>query len=82
MTYIYLSQPERYQTQALMKTGQTQIEIARILERHKSTICREVARGSGRRGYRPRQAPNLSEVSCCKFSATVFESFSILNHCI
>ena len=28
MTYTYLSQAERYQIQALMKVGQTQIEIA------------------------------------------------------
>jgi IS30 family transposase len=44
-----------------MKAGQTQIEIARILGRHKSTISRELARGSGRREYRPRQAQNRSE---------------------
>jgi IS30 family transposase len=61
MTYTHLSQTERYQIQALMKAGQTQIEIARILGRHKSTISRELARGSGRRGYRPRQAQNRSE---------------------
>ena len=61
MTHTRLSQTERYQIQALMKAGQTQIEIARILGRHKSTISRELARGSGRRGYRPRQAQNQSE---------------------
>jgi IS30 family transposase len=53
MTYTHFSQTERYQIQALMKAGQTQIEIARILGHHKSTISRELARGSGRRGYRP-----------------------------
>jgi IS30 family transposase len=31
MTYTHLSQPERYQIQALMKAGQTQIKIARNL---------------------------------------------------
>jgi IS30 family transposase len=70
MTYTHLSQTERYQIQALMKAGQTQIEIARILGRHKSTISRELARGSGRRGYRPRQAQNLSlERSACSRNA-------------
>ena len=59
MTYTHLSQTERYQIYVLMKVGKTQTEIARILGRHKSTISREVARGSGRRGYRPRQAQNL-----------------------
>ncbi len=61
MTYTHLSQTERYQIQALMKAGLTQIEIARILGRHKSTISRELARGSGRRGYRPCQAQNRYE---------------------
>jgi IS30 family transposase len=61
MTYTYLSQTERYQINVLMKAGQTQTEIAHILGRLKSTISREVARGSGRRGYRPRQAQHLSD---------------------
>jgi len=55
MPHTYISQTERYQIYALMKAGQTQTEIARILGRHKSTTSREVARGSGRREYRPRQ---------------------------
>ena len=59
MTYTHLSQTERYQIYALMKAGQTQSEIAQILGRHKSTISREISRGCGRRGYRPRQAQNL-----------------------
>ena len=61
MTYKHLSQTERYQIQALMKAGQTQNEISQILGRHKSTISRELTRGSGRRGYRPRQAQNYAE---------------------
>ena len=61
MTYTHLSKTERYQICILMKAGQTQTEIAHILGRHKPTISREVAGGSGRRGYRPRQAQNLSE---------------------
>ena len=62
MTYTYLSQTEPYQIYALMKAGQTQIETAHFLGLHKSTNSREVARGSGRRGYCPRQAQNLCEV--------------------
>ena len=61
MTYTHLNQTERYQIQVLMKAGQTQTEIGQILGRHKSTISRELARGSGHRGYRPRQAQNLSD---------------------
>ena len=44
VTYTHLSQTERYQIQALMNAGQTQIEIARILGRHKSTISLELTR--------------------------------------
>jgi IS30 family transposase len=61
MTYTNVSQTERYQIYVLMKAGQTKTEIAHILGCHKSTISREVARGSGRRGYRLRQAQILSD---------------------
>lgn len=79
MTYTHLSQTERYQIQALMKAGQTQTEIAQILGRHKSTISRELARGSGRRGYRPRQAQNLSDErsQCSRNAAHVDEQILI-----
>lgn len=60
MNYIHLTQEERYQIYALKKAGHTQSEIARVLERSASTICRELARNSGRRGYRPKQAHSLS----------------------
>ena len=60
MTYTHQSLTERYQIYVLMKAGQTQSDIAQILGRHKSTISREISRGCGRRGYRPRQAQNLS----------------------
>ena len=61
MTYTHLSRIVRYQIYVLMKAGQTQSDIAQILGRHKSTISREISRGCGRRGYRPRQAQNLSD---------------------
>ena len=56
MTYKHLSQAERYQIYALMKAGHDQSQIAKLLDRHKSTINREVRRNSGSRGYRPKQA--------------------------
>ena len=56
MTYTHLSQNERYQIFALMKAGLTQSDIALMLGRSKSTISREMARNSGARGYRARQA--------------------------
>ncbi|MDR4486182.1 MAG: IS30 family transposase [Nitrospirales bacterium] len=57
--YTQLTQEERYQIHALMKAGHNQTEIARVLERHKSTISRELRRNRGLRGYRPKQAHRL-----------------------
>lgn len=61
MPYTHLSQTERYQIHALLLAGHTQATIAQILGRHKSTISREVKRGSGLRGYRPRQAQRKAQ---------------------
>ena len=56
MNYTHLTREERYQIYALKKAGQTQSEIAQVLDRSPSTISRELARNRGRRGYRPKQA--------------------------
>ena len=61
MTYHHLSREERYQISALLKEGLNQSQIAVNLKRSKSTISREIARNSGFRGYRPRQASLLAE---------------------
>lgn len=60
MNYTQLTRNQRYQISALMKAGHNQTEIANILGVHKSTISREVARNTGQRGYRPKQAHNLA----------------------
>jgi len=60
MTYKHLSQAERYQIHALMKAGHNQSQIARLLDRNKSTISRELSRNTGARGYRPKQACEIS----------------------
>ena len=44
-----------------MKDGKTQSQIAKLLNRHKSTISREIGRNTGNRGYRPRQACLLAK---------------------
>ena len=44
-----------------MKDGKTQAQIAKLMERHKSTISRELARNTGLKGYRPKQACLLAE---------------------
>jgi IS30 family transposase len=60
MTYKHLNQAERYQIHALMKAGHDQSQIAKLLDRHKSTISRELSRNTGSRGYRPKQACEMS----------------------
>jgi len=59
-TYKHISQAERYQIHALMKAGHNQSQIAKVLDRSKSTISRELSRNTGSRGYRPKQACEMS----------------------
>ena len=61
MNYTHLTQDERYQIYILSKADHKQNEIAQLLNRHPSTISRELTRNKGGRGYRPRQAQQLSE---------------------
>jgi IS30 family transposase len=56
MTYTQLTQEQRYQISALLKTEHTQTKIATVIGVHKSTISRELRRNRGMRGYRPKQA--------------------------
>ena len=58
--YTQLTREERYQIYALKTAGHDQVEIARVLGRHKSTISRELARNRGLRGYKPKQANNIA----------------------
>jgi len=60
MTYKHLSQAERYQIHAFMKAGYDQSQIAKVLDRNKSTISRELSRNTGSRGYRPKQDCEMS----------------------
>jgi len=60
MKYKHISQAERYQIYALMKAGQDQTQFALLLNRRKSTISRELNRNTGSRGYRLKQACELS----------------------
>jgi IS30 family transposase len=73
MTYQHLSQTERYQIYILMKDGKTQTQIAQLIGRYKSTISRELARNTGLRGYRPKQACLLAEVRAlgCRNAAQI-----------
>ena len=55
-SYSQLTQDQRYQIEILKKAGKNQKEMADLLEVSASTICRELKRNTGKRGYRPRQA--------------------------
>jgi len=54
--YSQLALEQRYGIYSLLKTGHNQSEIADVLGVHKSTICRELRRNRGHRGYRHKQA--------------------------
>jgi IS30 family transposase len=58
MTYIQLTSGERYMLAALRKQGLNQSQIASSLDRHRSTISREVRRNNSRLDghYRPSKA--------------------------
>jgi hypothetical protein len=43
-----------------VKSGHHHSGIAKLLHRHKSTIGRELSRNTGSRGYRPKQACEIS----------------------
>ena len=60
MTYRQLTREQRYQIYACMKADWSQQNIAAEIGVHPSTISRELARGRGRRGYRPKQADELA----------------------
>ncbi len=59
-TYTQLTQEQRYQISVMLKIGQNQTEIAEVIGKHKSTISRELRRNQGQRGYRPKQAYEMS----------------------
>lgn len=62
MTYTHLSQDERYQIAIFVKANHCQSAIAQLMNRHKSTISREMRCNKGLRGYRPKQAHQLSQL--------------------
>jgi IS30 family transposase len=59
MNYKYLSQNKkdiRSLPLSLMKVGHAKTQIAKFLDRNKSSISRELSRNLGFKGYRPLQA--------------------------
>ena len=60
MSYKQLTENERYQIYAMKTAGHKQKDIAQLLNRSPSTICRELWRNLGQRGYRPAQAQRFA----------------------
>jgi transposase, IS30 family len=56
MTYCQLTREERYQIRLALKYKKSNLEIGKLLRRHRSTIWRERKRNTGQNGYRPLQA--------------------------
>lgn len=65
MRYSQLTEGERYQIYGLLKEGLSQKAIAKNLEKHPSTISRELRRNKGRKGYRHQQANRLAVERRC-----------------
>jgi transposase, IS30 family len=59
--YHQLTQCLRYQIEILKKAGKNQKDIAELVNVSPSTICRELRRNIGKRGYRPKQAQRKAE---------------------
>lgn len=76
MNYTHLTQDERYQIAILAKADHDQSAIARLMNRSKSTISRELRRNKGLRGYRPKQAHQLAQdrMQACKNGSRISQA--------
>jgi IS30 family transposase len=59
-TYKQLTEGQRYQIAALKEAGNSNKEIAVIVEVSEATISRELRRNGGKQGYHPQQAHNTA----------------------
>ncbi|MCK4445627.1 MAG: helix-turn-helix domain-containing protein, partial [Candidatus Marinimicrobia bacterium] len=59
-SYKQLTLEQRYGIYSLFKTGHNQTKIAAVIGVYKSTICRELRRNHGERGYRYKQAHHMA----------------------
>ena len=60
MAYHQLTLQERYYIEIEIKNGTSQNKIAKALNRSQGTISKEIARNTGKRGYRHKQADKLT----------------------
>jgi IS30 family transposase len=61
MAFKHLSSEERHYIQTERKKGTSQAKIAEALGREQSTLSRELARNTGKRGYRYQQAQRMAQ---------------------
>lgn len=61
MTYCQLTEPERYTISRLRRKGYSVAQISKILDRHRSTIYREVSRNLSPRGERLTYCPSQAQ---------------------
>jgi IS30 family transposase len=61
MNYTHLTKDERYRIYILKQAGHSQDAIAVLLNRHSSTISRELYCNHGQRGYRAKQAQGMAD---------------------
>ena len=60
-TYTRLTEEERYQIYEGVAEKRSHREIATLINKHHSTVSKEVKRNTGLRGYRPRQAQEVAQ---------------------
>lgn len=60
--YTRLTEDERYQIYEGVTQKQSHRKIANQINKHHSTVSREVKRNIGLRGYRPKQAQEKAEL--------------------
>ncbi len=61
MPYTQLTQEQRYAIYSLMKERFSKSSISDVIGVHRSAVYRELARNTGQRGYRYKQAQRLTE---------------------
>jgi len=68
--YQQLTKEQRYQIYGLRKAGFNQTETADEVNVNESTVCRELRRNRGQRGWRPKQAQELRDNRCQVYNRT------------
>lgn len=78
--YQQLSPTERYQIDAFTDMGWSQSDIAQRLNRHRSTINRELKRNSAKQRYRGQSAQKISDTRRRTARKATFTNKTVINH--